>query len=54
LNFCVSESMKKNLKENMGINAIVLHDRALKGIFRKLEAKESHEVFQKYEEYLFF
>ncbi len=50
LNFCVSESMRKNLKQNMGIDAIVVHDRALKGIFRKLDADESQEVFQKYQE----
>lgn len=50
LNFCVSENMRKNLKENMNIDAIVLHDRALKGVFRKLGLEESHVLFQKYEE----
>jgi len=50
LNFCVSENMMKNLKENMGIESIIVHDRALKGVFKKLELNESHELFQRYEE----
>ncbi len=50
MNFCVSESMRKDLKENMGIDAIVLHDRALKGVFKKLDLNESHDLFQRYNE----
>ena len=50
LNFCVSDSMQHNLLQNMNINSIVLHDRALKDVFRKLDLTESHELFQKYEE----
>jgi beta-1,4-mannosyltransferase len=50
LNFCVSENMQKDLKQIMNINSIVLHDRALKGVFKKLNIKESHELFQKYQE----
>jgi len=50
LNFCVSENMQKDLKQNMNINSIVLHDRALKGVFKKLNIEESHELFQKYQE----
>ena len=48
IHFCVSEAMKKHLKDNFGIDAINLPDRAMEGIFKRLELKESHELFQEY------
>ena len=48
IHFCVSEAMKKHLKDNFGIEAINLPDRAMEGIFKRLELNESHELFQEY------
>lgn len=49
LNFCVSNSMKLHLKEQMGIEAINLPDRAIKNVFNRLCIRESHLLFKKYE-----
>lgn len=49
INFCVSEAMRKHLKDIMNINAINLPDRAIKDIFKRIKIEESHEVFKKYE-----
>lgn len=54
LNFCVSEAMQKHLKQVIGINAINLPDLALKGVFKRLSLEESHNIFQKYTEYIYF
>lgn len=48
LNLCVSEAMKNHLKTEMGINALNLPDRAIKGIFNRLCLRESHILFKKY------
>jgi beta-1,4-mannosyltransferase len=48
LNFCVSEAMKQHLKREMGIEAINLPDRAIKGVFNRLCLRESHLLFKKY------
>jgi len=48
IHFCVSEAMQKHLKECMGIIAINLPDRAMEGIFKKLNLKESHDLFKEY------
>ena len=48
LHFCVSDAMKVHLKENFGIEAINLPDRAMEGIFKRLELDESHLMFQEY------
>ena len=50
INFCVSEAMKKHLKREMNINAINLPDRAMSNVFKRLNLKESHELFSKYKE----
>jgi beta-1,4-mannosyltransferase len=50
LHFCVSEAMKTHLKYEMGIDAINLPDRAMKNVFRRLSLRESHELFEKYNE----
>jgi len=50
LNFCVSNSMKYHLKNEMNIEAINLPDRAMKNVFKKLSLCESHYFFKKYEE----
>jgi beta-1,4-mannosyltransferase len=49
LHFCVSEAMKKHLKNQFNIDAINLPDRAIKNVFKKLNLDESHLLFQKYE-----
>ena len=48
MHFCVSDAMKRHLKETMNIDAINLPDRAMEGIFKRLELNESHEMFQEY------
>lgn len=50
LNFCVSEAMRKHLKDELKINAINLPDRAMKNVFRRLNLNETHQLFQKYVE----
>ena len=49
IHFCVSEAMQKHLKQEIGIAAINLPDRAIKNVFKKLNLEESHQLFQKYE-----
>jgi beta-1,4-mannosyltransferase len=48
INLCVSEAMKKHLKNEMNINAINLPDRAIKNVFRRLNINESHQLFERY------
>ena len=48
IHFCVSKAMKTHLKENMNIDAINLPDRAMEGIFKRLDLNESHEMFNEY------
>jgi beta-1,4-mannosyltransferase len=52
LNFCVSDAMREHLSTTIGINAIVLPDQAMMNIFRRLDIEESHNLFQKYNEYV--
>ena len=51
INFCVSDAMKKNLKDMFNIDAITLPDQAMRNVFKRLNLEEAHTVFQKYEEY---
>jgi beta-1,4-mannosyltransferase len=46
---CVSEAMKKDLKQKYNINATVLYDRPPKAIFRKesLSLEEKHDLFRR-------
>lgn len=50
LNLCVSDAMRKHLKEEMGIDAINLPDRAMKNVFKRLPLQQAHPLFQKYKE----
>jgi beta-1,4-mannosyltransferase len=51
INFCVSEAMKTNLKNEINIDAINLPDRAMKNVFKRLNLKETHELFERYKEF---
>jgi len=48
INFCVSDKMKEHLKDNMGIDAIALPDRAMPNVFKRLNMNDSHIFFNKY------
>jgi beta-1,4-mannosyltransferase len=48
IHFCVSEAMKKHLKDNFRIEAVNLPDRAMEGIFKRLDIEDSHNLFQEY------
>jgi beta-1,4-mannosyltransferase len=50
VNFTVSDHMKKHLKSDLGIDAVTLPDRAIKGVFKKVDVETSHKVLEKYQE----
>lgn len=52
LNFCVSQAMQRNLKEQFNINAICLPDRPVKGLFKFLNENEKKDLYKKYSDAL--
>lgn len=44
--FCVSNAMKEDLRENFGVEAVTLYDRA-KDSFKPITVRESHQLFSK-------